>query len=223
MNRKKLWLSGLLMLALAPWTEAMADAYWIRLKDANGNLVNGVTGGFSYTRGATEVSAQGSCAEGPVVVVNVNIPANALGPQHPALQFNTNVVAPKPLICRTQSLKAVSGKEVPPGTKQCLDNGTNVSGVLGTLAVKSGQYRLTFNSTTTNILASNGCSTNDEPTYTRTFTITGPNGFNVSNAYWVVNQVHAAPEPGSLSLLFAGLGGLGLLWWTRRNGARLAP
>jgi len=221
MNRKAYWLSPLLVLALAPWTNAMADGYWIRLKDANGALVSGVTGGFSYNK-TTQIATQGVCQEGTAVVVNVNIPANALGTQHPALEFNTNVVVQKPLICRTQSFKEISGRTVPAGTKQCLDNGTNVSGVNGTLKTKSGQYTLQFHSTPANILASNGCATNAEPTYNRNFTITGPNGFNVSNTYWVVNNVHAVPEPGSLSLLLAGLcGGLGLLWWSRGRGAGL--
>lgn len=214
MNTNKAWLPVLLILVLMPWTQAMADGYWIRLKDANGSLVPGVTGGFSYTN-ATQIAGQGVCNAGSQVVVNISIPADALGVQHPALAFNANVVNQQPLLCRTQSLKPVSGALVPAGTKQCLDNGTNLAGVLGSLTTKDGQYTLTFNSTTSNILASNGCSANDEPTYNRTFTITGPSGFNVTNAYQVVNQVHAAPEPGSLPLMFIGLGGLAMMWRIR--------
>jgi hypothetical protein len=236
MKKKTLWLSGMLALALAPWTEAMADGYWIRLKDANGSLVPGVTGGFSYNKPAIPIQNQGDCAAGNVVVVNVLVPANALGQGVPQLQFNTNVVAQKPLICRTHSWKEISGKEWPAGTKQCLDNGTNVAGVSGSLKTKSGQYTLTFHSTDADVLDKNGCGDNNdnnppitlmpansfEPSYNRTFTITGPNGFTYSGNYWVVNQVHANPEPGTLPLLMISMSAMGLLAWKRKRDARLA-
>lgn len=235
MNRKTYWLSALLALALTPWTDAMADGYWIRFKDANGTLIPGVTGGFSYAN-PTQIADQGVCQEdGQTVVVNITIPANAIGnPQE--IVFNTNLVAPKPLICRTHSWKDVSGARIPPGTKQCLDNATHVSGVSGTIKTGKGQpYTLQFQSDAANILTRNGCGNNNEnpppitftptgdfePSYHRAFTITGPGNFSLSGAYWVVNQVHATPEPGSLVLLLAGLGGFGLLSWSRRRGARL--
>lgn len=221
MNRKILWLSGLLALALTPWTEAMAAAYWIRLKDANGAIISGVVAGFSYNK--TPVATQGSCVDGGQIPgTNVTIPANALG-THPDLFFNNGI--PNVLICRTQSNKPISGQNVPSGTSQCLDNATNVAGLSQSITTKAGDYTITFNSTPANILDSNGCTASDEPTYNRTYTLTGPGiGGNditipgsVTNAYWVVNQVHANPEPGSLALLIAGLTGMGLLFGSRRH------
>lgn len=112
-----------------------------------------------------------------------------------------------------------------PGTNQvpeCLDQGTNLSGLSGTL--NSGQYRLLLSTQFTdgcNIQTQTKITSNGLPAYVRTVTLFGGGGERpLYNGVYHIFNVASVPEPSSILLILAGATGLGALAISRRKSAR---
>ncbi|WP_165922929.1 PEP-CTERM sorting domain-containing protein [Sulfurirhabdus autotrophica] len=104
---------------------------------------------------------------------------------------------------------------IKPGTNnnpECLNQGSNLSGVNGS-ATTSG-FTLTFAFSYTN-----GCPA-PLPVFTRTATLT--DGSTVFNGTYYVYNTNTVPEPSTIMLLLAGLLGLAGMSWLKRSG-RMSP
>jgi hypothetical protein len=115
-----------------------------------------------------------------------------------------------------------------PGTKgamECLDQGNNLSGVIGTLSVtlaNGQQYTLGLGGGYTdgcNMQTQTKITADGLPVFTRIATIrrVGGEGKVFSGSYHIFNELNRIPEPGSLLLLAAGAASLILIGLQRRR------
>lgn len=205
---------------LAPWAQARAESYKVRLYDpANPNNLQ-VTGAAEFAINRTPdvyTTNQGGCATAPAAFQVTELKVVVDGVEK---NFTGYLDA---TICRMQSNKPVN---YAPGTA-CLDQGVNLGWVSGTLS-QSGTYNggtvtyyVDFKAPTT--AWTNGCSASDEPVFVRKYDVKRNRTKLIENGNFAVpNIVRAAPEPGSLPLFLAGFAALGLLAWTRSRRAALA-
>lgn len=207
---------------LAPLQSALAESYKVRLYDPTNanNLLNTasaqfVSGVADYAIDRTPsgpLANQGGCVivPGAVNVTELKVVLDGV---------EKNFTGPlSATICRTQSNKPVN--YVTPSGKDCLDNGVNLGWIFGRLS-QPGVYN--GNSTTYHIdfredlssLTSNGCVP-DEPVFARKYRILrGRSELVQTSNFAVPDALHAVPEPGSLSLLLAGLPAL--IWLAARR------
>lgn len=203
----------LALACLAPWQQAWAESYKLRLYDptssstllntANAQFVSGVAD-YAINRVPTGALVnQGQCAlvSGVVNVTELKVVLDGV-----EKNFTGTLDA---WICRTQSNKPVN--YAPPPGKACLDNGVNMGWVTGSLT-QLGTYNgvgVTYSVDfleSSSRLVSNGCVP-DEPVFQRDYRIKrGRNDMVASATFAVPNAAaRAVPEPGSLALLLAGL------------------
>jgi hypothetical protein len=109
--------------------------------------------------------------------------------------------------------------------KECLDQGSNFSGIIG--LVTSNPYRFNFTGGYTdgcNMQTQTKITSDGLPVFVRGLVIRqqGRELPLFTGSYYIFNEANRIPEPGSLALLLAGAGSLILLATMRRRTARQA-
>jgi hypothetical protein len=98
------------------------------------------------------------------------------------------------------------------GAAECLKQGSNLSGVVLTLADTTSQYTLTTTFSYTDgcdPITGNSLTPSGLPDFIRGATLDKPTGTDFSGQYYVFN-VNAVPEPDTLLLIAAGFAALGV-------------
>lgn len=210
MQNHKLFTLVLATALLVPCTQALADAYKVRLYNPSSTLTS--TGAADYAINRTPSAntlTQGGCEMVPSAFQVTELKVVVDGVER-------NFVGTlDSYICRMQANKPVN---YAPGTA-CLDQGVNLGWVNGRLSTPGTYlgnpvtYYIDFKGPTS---WANGCTASNEPQIVRQYDILrGRTKLVTNGSFAVPNIVHAVPEPGSLPLFLAGFAALALLAWGR--------
>ena len=212
-------LFALLLLALAA-QGASATTLW--LKDGAGQICKN-TGSSN----PGQVIGLGSLTSAGVLTMTISNPAATApttGNCKDILKTNgTNIVFTGPVA--PQNLPIHMWKPGTKGGMECLDQGNNLSGVIGTLSVtlsNGQQYTLGLGGGYTdgcNMQTQTKITADGLPVFTRIATIRRVGGESkvFSGSYHIFNELNPIPEPGSLLLLVAGAASLMLVGLQRRR------